>query len=120
MSDSSIQTHLLAHWVRDCQDFTLEEAIRMLTLAPARAWELHDRGLVREGLVADLNVLDPATVGPAMPTVVHDLPAGERRIKQTAVGFLATVVGGQVVHSQGEHTGALPGRLIRGRLARVG
>jgi N-acyl-D-aspartate/D-glutamate deacylase len=118
MSDSSIQTHLLAHWVRDCQDFTLEEAVRMLTLAPARAWGFHDRGLVREGLVADLNVLDPRTVGPAMPTVVHDLPAGERRIKQTAVGFLATMVGGQVVHLRGEHTGALPGRLVRGRLAR--
>jgi N-acyl-D-aspartate/D-glutamate deacylase len=117
MSDSSIQTHLLAHWVRACQDFTLEEAIRMLTLAPARAWGFHDRGLVREGLVADLNVLDPGTVGPAMPTVVHDLPAGERRIKQTAVGFLATLVSGQVVHLRGEHTGALPGRLIRGPLA---
>jgi N-acyl-D-aspartate/D-glutamate deacylase len=118
MSDSSIQTHLLAHWVRDCQDFTLEEAIRMLTLAPARAWGFHDRGLVREGLVADLNVFDPDAVGPAMPTVVHDLPAGERRIKQTAVGFLATVVSGQVVHLRGEHTGALPGQLLRGQLAR--
>jgi N-acyl-D-aspartate/D-glutamate deacylase len=118
MSDSSIQTHLLAHWVRDCQDFTLEEAIRMLTLAPARAWGFHDRGLVREGLVADLNVFDPDTVGPAMPTVVHDLPAGERRIKQTADGFLATVVSGQVVHLRGEHTGALPGQLLRGHLAR--
>jgi N-acyl-D-aspartate/D-glutamate deacylase len=120
MSDSSIQTHLLAHWVRDCHDFTLEEAIRMLTLAPARAWGFHDRGLVREGLVADLNVLDPDTVGPAMPSVVHDLPAGERRIKQTAEGFLATLVAGQVVHLRGEHTGALPGRLIRGPLARAG
>jgi N-acyl-D-amino-acid deacylase len=118
MSDCSIQTHLLAHWVRDRQDFTLEEAIRMLTLAPARAWGFHDRGLLREGLVADINVFDPACVAPAMPTVVYDLPGGEKRIKQTAVGFLATLVGGQVVHDRGEHTGALPGELIRGPLAR--
>jgi N-acyl-D-aspartate/D-glutamate deacylase len=115
MSDASIQTHLLAHWVRDRQDFTFEEAIRMLTLAPARAWGFHDRGLVREGMVADLNVLDPATVAPAMPTVVHDLPDGSKRIEQRATGVLATVVAGQVVHHAGEHTGALPGRLLRSR-----
>ncbi|CAB4975288.1 MAG: amidohydrolase family protein [Actinobacteria bacterium] len=115
MSDCSIQTYLLAHWVRDRQDFTLEEAVRMITLAPARAWRFHDRGLVREGLVADLNVFDPATVAPDMPTVVHDLPAGARRIRQTATGFLATVVGGTVTVRSGEHTGAAPGVLIRSR-----
>jgi N-acyl-D-amino-acid deacylase len=114
MSDCSIQTHLLAHWVRDREDFTLAEAIRMLTFAPARAWGFHDRGLVREGLVADLNVLDPLTVAPAMPTVAHDLPAGEKRIVQRSVGFRATIVAGQVVHLDGAHTGALPGQLIRG------
>lgn len=118
MSDCSIYTHLLAHWVRDRQDFTLEEAVRMMTLAPSRAWGFHDRGLVREGLVADLNVFDPQRVGPDLPTVVHDLPAGEKRILQTATGFLATIVAGQVVHHDGEHTGALPGQLIRGPLAR--
>jgi N-acyl-D-amino-acid deacylase len=118
MSDCSIQTHFLAHWVRDREDFTLEEAVRMLTLAPARAWGFHDRGIVREGFVADLNVFDAAHVAPAMPTVVNDLPAGARRIKQTAVGFLATIVRGEVVHDRGEHTGALPGTLIRGPLAR--
>jgi N-acyl-D-amino-acid deacylase len=118
MSDASIQTHLLAHWVRDGGDFTLEEAVRMITLAPARAWGFHDRGLLREGLVADINVFDPDTVGPAMPTVVHDLPAGEKRIEQKAVGFLATLVGGQVIIEGGVPTGARPGRLIRGPLAR--
>ena len=69
MSDCSIQTHLLAYWVRDRGDFTLEEAVRMLSFAPARAWGFHDRGLVREGLVADLNVFDPARVAPAMPSI---------------------------------------------------
>lgn len=113
MSDSSIQTHLLAHWVRGLGEFPFEEAIRMLTFAPARAWGFHDRGLVREGLVADLNVLDPARVAPAMPTVVHDLPAGEKRIEQRSTGIAATIVAGQVLIRDGQHTGALPGRLLR-------
>jgi N-acyl-D-aspartate/D-glutamate deacylase len=115
ISDCSIGTHLLAHWVRDRGDFSLEEAVRMLTLEPARVWGLHDRGLVREGLIADLNIVDPATVGPAMPYLADDLPGGEPRIKQGALGFLATIVSGQLVHLDGEHTGALPGRLIRNR-----
>jgi N-acyl-D-aspartate/D-glutamate deacylase len=113
MADASIPTHLLAHWVRDRQAFTFEEAIRMLTLAPARAWGLADRGMVREGLVADLNVIDAATVAPAMPRVVHDLPAGEPRIEQRATGIAATVVAGRPTIRDGEHTGELPGRLVR-------
>ncbi|HEX4018214.1 MAG TPA: amidohydrolase family protein [Frankiaceae bacterium] len=118
ISDSSIHTHLLGHWVRDRGDFTLEEAVRMLTLAPARAWGFHDRGLLLEGMVADVNVFDPDRVGPAMPELVHDLPAGEPRIEQRAVGFRATVVAGQIVHRDGQHTGALPGRLLRNPAAR--
>ena len=117
MSDSSIPTYLLAHWVRDRGDFTLEEAIRMLTLAPARAWGFAERGLLREGMVADLNVFDPDTVGPAMPRLVHDLPSGAPRLEQKATGFLATVVAGQIAHLRGEPTGALPGQLLRGPLA---
>jgi N-acyl-D-amino-acid deacylase len=116
ISDCSIGTHLLAYWTRERGDFSLEEAVRMLTLEPARVWGLHDRGMVREGLVADLNVFDPDTVGPAMPYLDDDLPGGEPRIKQGADGFLATVVAGRVGHERGEHTGALPGRLIRNRM----
>ena len=74
IADASIHTHLLGYWVRDRQEFTLEEAVRMLTLAPAMAWGFTDRGLVREGMVADLNVFDPERVGPAVPEVVRDLP----------------------------------------------
>jgi len=115
MSDASIQTHLLAHFVRARGEFTFEEAVRMMTLAPARAWGFHDRGMVREGLVADLNVVDPATVAPAMPTVVHDLPGGETRISQKSVGIDATLVRGRVTIRAGEHTGDFPGELIRRR-----
>jgi N-acyl-D-amino-acid deacylase len=117
MTDCSIYTYLLSHWVRDRQDFTFEEAVRMITFEPARAWNLAERGLVREGLVADLNVLDPATVGPEMPRIVHDLPAGARRIEQLADGFAATLVAGQVTFRDGEETGDRPGALLRGPLA---
>jgi len=113
MSDASIQTHLLAHYVRNRGTFTFEEAVRMMTLAPARAWGFHDRGMVREGLIADLNVIDPATVAPAMPTVVHDLPGGEPRISQQSVGIAATLVRGRVTVRDGVHTGDFPGELIR-------
>ncbi len=114
ISDSSIQTHLLAYWVRQRGDFSLEEAVRMLTLAPARAWGFADRGLLREGAVADLNVFDPDRVAPAMPRLVHDLPAGQPRIEQRSTGFRATVVGGEVTILDGQPTGRRPGALIRG------
>jgi N-acyl-D-aspartate/D-glutamate deacylase len=70
--------------------------------------------------VADVNVFDPDAIAPAMPTIVHDLPAGEPRILQKADGIAATLVGGQIVLRDGEHTGALPGTLIRGPLTRRG
>jgi N-acyl-D-aspartate/D-glutamate deacylase len=117
MSDCSLPTHLLGHWVRNTGTFSLEEGVRMLTLEPARGWGFHDRGLVREGMVADLNVFDPATITPDLPVVANDLPANEPRLVQTATGFRATIVAGEVVHHDGVHTGALPGRLIRGPLA---
>jgi N-acyl-D-aspartate/D-glutamate deacylase len=114
--DASIQTHLLAYWVHEKKSFTLEEAVRMITLAPAQGWGFHDRGILREGMIADLNVFDPATVGPDMPVVATDLPGGAKRLKQTAHGFLATIVSGEVVLRNGQHTGQLPGRLLRGPL----
>ena len=113
VADSSIQTHLLSYWVRERQAFTLEEAVRMVTYDPATAWGFYDRGLVREGFVADLNVFDPATVAPEMPELVYDLPGGARRLTQRARGYRATVVGGTVTLRDGEHTGARPGRLLR-------
>ena len=116
--DSSLQTHVLAYWVRRRQALTLEEGVRMLTLEPATAWGLHDRGLLREGLAADLVVFDPDRVAADMPEVVNDLPAGARRLRQKATGFRASVVNGQVVLRDGEHTGAFPGRVLRGPLAR--
>src|SRR5205807_597147 len=111
--DSSIQTHLLAYWTREQQAFTLQEAVRMLTAVPARCWGFRRRGLVQAGYIADLNVFDPDSVGPSMPTIAHDLPGGATRLVQKAIGFAATIVAGRVTLRNGEHTGALPGSLIR-------
>ena len=115
--DSSLQTHMLAYWVREKQAFTLEQAIRKMTYDVASFWGLKGRGLLREGNIADLVIFDPNTVAAQMPTVVRDLPGGAMRLKQKADGILATIVSGQVLLRNNEHTGAYPGQLIRGPLA---
>ena len=111
--DSSLQTHLLSHWVREKQAFTLEEAVKMLTCDTATQFGFHDRGLLREGMAADIVVFDADTVGPRMPEVVTDLPAGAKRLKQKCEGMMATVVNGQVLLRDNEPTGNLPGKLLR-------
>ncbi|MEQ8660812.1 MAG: amidohydrolase family protein [Gammaproteobacteria bacterium] len=116
--DSSLQTHLLSHWVREKQAFTLEEAVRLITYDTASAWGLHDRGLLREGLNADIVVFDPDTVDQNMPELVSDLPAGAQRLKQTSRGIAWTIVNGEVLLEGERATGATPGRLVRGPLAR--
>ena len=111
--DSSLQTHLLSYWVREKQAMTLEEAIKQITYNTATMWGLHDRGLIREGMAADLVVFDADTIGARMPDVVHDLPAGAKRLKQTADGILNTVVNGEILLTNNEHSGAVPGQLLR-------
>ena len=116
--DSSLQTNIFSHWVREKQALGLEQAVRMVTFEPARRWGLADRGLLRVGMAADVAVFDPAAIAANMPTVVHDLPAGAKRFKQTATGIRATVVNGEVLLKDNEPTGATPGQLLRGPLAR--
>src|SRR2546428_227396 len=108
LMDSSLQTHLLYHWVRRKQAFTLEQAVRMLTLVPATLWGFADRGLIREGMAADLVVFDPETIAAEMPEVVDDLPSGARRLVQRTRGIAATVGNGEGLLRDGQHTGALP------------
>ena len=115
--DSSLQTHLLSYWVREQEALTLEDAVRQLSFVPASHWKLAGRGLLREGWNADVVIFDPQTVEPQVPELTYDLPAGARRLKQKANGFLATIVNGEVVLRNNEHTGALPGQLLRGPLA---
>src|SRR3546814_20902495 len=82
----------------------------MVTLAPAEAWGFTDRGLLREGLAADINIFDPDRITPTLPVLLHDLPTGAPRLESRADGILATIVGGEITIQRGEHTGAFPGR----------
>jgi len=117
--DSSLQTHLLSYWVRDKHEFSLEQAVKMITYDTATAWGFHDRGLLRVGMAADIVVFDPDRIVAQMPTIEYDLPSGAQRLKQMADGIAATVINGQTVLRNNQHTGALPGQLLRGPLARA-
>ena len=106
-------TRLLAEWVREKQIMTLEHAVRRLTFDSASALGLYDRGLLRPGLAGDIVIFDPETVRPLPESIVHDFPAGGWRVKEPAAGVYATIVNGQVLLKDGEHTGALPGKVAR-------
>ena len=107
-------THLLGHWVRDKKLMPIHEAIRKLTSMHTDQLGLTDRGRVKPGQMADLNIFDPATVKTLHPVAVNDFPAGARRYIQKAEGISHTIVNGQVLMENGEHTGSYPGKLLRG------
>ena len=115
--DASYSTYFLAHWARDRKfgRFTVPEAVRELTSVPARIAGLGDRGRIAEGYKADLNVIDHAALRLHKPVITHDLPAGGRRLDQTADGYVATIVSGEVIAENGAPTAARPGKLVRGR-----
>ncbi|MBI3827600.1 MAG: amidohydrolase family protein [Candidatus Rokubacteria bacterium] len=106
-------SYVLGEWVRERHLLSLEDAIRRFTFQPARIMGLHDRGLVREGMMADLMVFDLARIGVKEDEVSRDGPAGTPRRVQGAEGVHHVIVGGQVVLDHGAHTGALPGRVLR-------
>ena len=114
--DASYPTFALTHWTRDRAEgrFSLPWMVNALTRKPALAVGLGDRGLIRPGCKADLNVIDYDRLALLPPTVRYDLPGGGRRMVQAAAGYDATIVSGLVTYRGGEATGALPGRLIRG------
>ncbi len=115
--DASYTTFFLAHWARDRKSgrFSISEAVRELTSVPARIAGLGDRGRIAVGYKADLNVIDYAGLQLHKPIISHDLPAGGRRLDQTADGYVATIVSGEVIAENGVPTDARPGKLIRGR-----
>ncbi|MES2895850.1 MAG: amidohydrolase family protein [Pseudomonadota bacterium] len=118
--DGSFPTSNLTHWTRDRTrgpKLSLEAMIRMQTNDTAKAVGLYDRGLIAEGYRADLNVIDYENLTLKAPAVAYDLPTGGRRLVQRADGYVATIVAGQVTYRDGEPTGALPGRLLRGAQA---
>lgn len=115
--DAAYPTYFLTYWSRDAgpdRKVELADAVHQLSRQPAIAMGLLDRGLVREGLKADINVIDLDALHLHAPLPTYDLPTGGRRLSQAADGYVATIVSGQVTYSHGKHTGALPGRLVRG------
>jgi len=115
--DASYSTYFLTHWARDRKSgrFEVSEAIRRLTSVPARVAGLGDRGRIAVSYKADLNVIDHAALRIHKPMLTYDLPAGGRRLDQTADGYVATIVSGEVIAENGVPTDARPGKLVRGR-----
>jgi N-acyl-D-amino-acid deacylase len=115
--DTSANLYVLTKWVKERGEIELPAAIHMLTRQPAELYSLLDRGLVAEGMAADLNVIDFDKLALRTPYIVADLPAGGRRFLQQANGLEATIKSGRVIFRDGQHTGALPGVLLRGKQA---
>ncbi len=112
--DAGYQTWLLTHWGREQNRWDIAELIRRMTSDTAGAAGLHDRGILAAGKKADVNVIDWERLGADAPYVVSDLPAGGKRLMQKVHGYDATIVSGNVTFRQGEATGTLPGKLVRG------
>ncbi|MCP4870347.1 MAG: amidohydrolase family protein [Proteobacteria bacterium] len=115
--DGGMPTFMLTHWARDRSRgdrLGLEQTVRMQTRETAETFGLLDRGLVARGMKADLNLIDLEGLCLDAPQMVHDLPAGGRRLTQRAHGYLATVCSGTVIQERDEFTGELPGTLLRG------
>lgn len=114
--DASYTTHALTYWSRDRQGerLPLSWTVRQLTDVPARLIGLGDRGRLAVGYKADINVIDIDRLKVSAPHPVRNLPGGGRRLEQKAEGYRATVVSGAITYRDGEFTGAVPGRLVRG------
>lgn len=119
--DASYPTYMLSHWVRDRKGrrLALDHAVHLLSARSANAVGFKDRGLLRAGLKGDVNVIDLDRLRLHRPVLRHDLPGGGRRLDQTASGYIATIVSGEVIRRNDEATAARPGKLVRGAQSRV-
>lgn len=118
--DASFPTYLLTHWARDRsrgEKLPLADLVKWQTQDTARVVGLNDRGVLKPGYKADLNLIDFEKLKLKAPSIVRDLPAGGRRLSQQAEGYKATIVSGVVTYLDGQATGAYPGRLVRGAQA---
>jgi N-acyl-D-aspartate/D-glutamate deacylase len=114
--DASAPTYMLTHWARDRRrgpGLPLEYVVKRQTSETADFFGFHDRGRLVPGKRADINLIDFERLRLHAPEVVHDLPAGGKRLVQRADGYAMTLVAGTPVFEQGHHTGAKPGRLVR-------
>jgi len=116
ISDANFTTYHLAHWGRDRRQdrFDIGWLVKRQTADTARAVGLLDRGVLAPGMKADLNVIDFDRLRVERPIMAFDLPAGGKRLLQRARGYAETIVSGVVVYRDGEPTGSLPGKLVRG------
>lgn len=115
--DVSVPTYMLTHWCRDRtrgERLDIPFVVKSQTLDTAEAVGLLDRGLIAPGMKADVNVIDFDNLRLLPPHMVYDLPSGARRLMQEAEGYVATIVSGEIIYRNGEATGALPGKLVRG------
>src|SRR5215472_10324533 len=114
--DAGVPTFMLTHWARDRRrgpTLPLEMLIRRQTSETADFFGLSDRGRLAPGLRADVNLIDFDRLQVQKPELVHDMPASGRRFIQRVDGYRATIVAGEPIFEAGEHTGALPGKLVR-------
>jgi len=111
--DASLPTWFLLHWVRDRRKYTFADAIRRMTSDTAALFGVTDRGTLRPGAFADINVLDLDALALHLPEFVHDFPNGAGRYIQRSEGYRATVVNGAVFVENGVPTGAHAGRTLR-------
>jgi N-acyl-D-aspartate/D-glutamate deacylase len=112
--DASAPTYLLTYWVRERGVLTVEDAIRRITSDTASTFGIAERGVLRAGAFADVNVIDWDSLAIPVPEYRHDFPHGAGRFAQGARGYDATIVNGEPFMEHGEHTGALAGTLLRG------
>ena len=120
LCDASVPTQMLSYYVRDRERghrLKIEDVVKMQTHDTARCVGLQDRGTLEVGMKADLNLIDFERLQLESPQIIFDLPAGGRRMFQGAQGYLATIVSGEVIMENGNYTGAVPGKLIRGTQA---
>jgi len=111
--DAGWSSFMLSHWQRETGFYTMGECIQKMTSGPAKVIGLKDRGILKEGMRADINVFDPETVGECQPELVRDLPNGAPRYIQRARGFKATIVNGEISLLDGELTGKRAGQVLR-------
>ena len=116
--DASMPTTNISHWGRDREagrKLPLEMLIKKQTKDTAETFGLFDRGEIKSGMLADINIIDFDKLNVSHPTMIHDLPLGGRRLVQDATGYIAIIKNGQVVSENGKANGVLPGKLIRGK-----
>ena len=116
IADAGMPTFIMTHWGRDRtrgDKMSLEFIVKSLTSSTAHAYGMFDRGQLTEGMIADINVIDFDGLRLHRPEAVFDLPAGGRRLVQRAEGYEITIKSGEVIFNNGQHSGALPGKLVR-------